>query len=51
MTGKHKFESPVRQELDALTISGKTLGVRSFYTVNAYGGLHIILICVFAISN
>ncbi len=28
--GGHEFESPMRRELDVLTKSGKTLGVRSF---------------------
>ncbi len=32
---RHEFESPVRQELGALTKSGKTLGVRSFYNIMA----------------
>jgi hypothetical protein len=32
-SGGHEFESPVRQELGALTKSGKTLGVRSFYSI------------------
>jgi hypothetical protein len=31
-SGGHGFKSPVRQELGALTKSGKTLGVRSFYS-------------------
>jgi hypothetical protein len=31
-SGGHEFESPVPQELGALTKSGKTLGVRSFYS-------------------
>jgi hypothetical protein len=30
-SGGHEFESPVRQELGALTKSGKTLVIRSFY--------------------
>ncbi len=34
-SGGHEFESPVRQELGALTKSGKTLGVRSFYNLQA----------------
>ncbi len=29
-SGGHEFEWPMRQELGALTKSGKTLGVRSF---------------------
>jgi hypothetical protein len=31
-SGGHEFESPMRCELSALTKSGKTLGVRSFYS-------------------
>ncbi len=31
-SGGHEFGSPVRQELTALTKSGKTLGVRPVYT-------------------
>jgi hypothetical protein len=30
-SGGHEFKSPVRQELGALTKSGKILGVRSFH--------------------
>ncbi len=33
-SGRHEFESPMRRELGALTKSGKTLGVRSFYKIN-----------------
>ncbi len=32
-SGGREFESPIRQELGALTKSGKIFGVRSFYTV------------------
>ncbi len=32
-SGGYEFESPMRQELNSLTKSGKTLGVRSFYNV------------------
>jgi hypothetical protein len=35
-SGGHEFESPVRHELSALTKSGKTLGVRSFYNPYLY---------------
>jgi hypothetical protein len=31
-SGGHEFESPIWRELGALTQSGKTLGVRSFYS-------------------
>ncbi len=31
-SGGHEFESPLRQELGALTKSGKTFGARSFYS-------------------
>jgi hypothetical protein len=31
-TEGHESESPIRRELGALTKSGKTLGVRSFYS-------------------
>jgi hypothetical protein len=32
-SGGHEFEFPMRRELGALTKSGKTLGVRSSYSV------------------
>ncbi len=35
-SGGREFESPVRRELGALTKSGKTLVVRSFYNINIY---------------
>ncbi len=35
-SGGCEFESPMRQELGALTKTGKTLGVRSFYSVTRW---------------
>ncbi len=32
-SGGHEFESPIQREFSARTKSGKTLGVRSFYSI------------------
>jgi hypothetical protein len=37
-SGGQEFKSPVRRELGALTNSGKTLGVRSFYNQQVWLG-------------
>ncbi len=60
-SGGHEFKSPVRQELGALTKSGKTLGVRCFYKLNKedkrgrklYTLMHTFLICslLYSCSN
>ncbi len=35
-SGGHEFKSPMRRELGALTKSGKTIGVRSFYNMKKH---------------